>query len=179
MAASLLLSLLKNPAATGCVMPSSRYLATAMAQAAHGAELVVELGAGTGPVTQALIRQLPDVPLIAVEMQPRLAHLLRRNFPHLDVRQNTAKSVVDTLGRVPQRSVLVSSLPFRSLAPAVARETVESICTFLLANPLRKLVQFTYQPRAPFVAPAGLRWTRTTTVWRNAPPAGVWELQAA
>ena len=42
----------------------------------------------------------------------------------------------------------------------------------------RKLVQFTYQPRAPFAAPRELRWHRRAVVWRNTPPAGVWELQA-
>ena len=31
---------------------------------------------------------------------------------------------------------------------------------------------------APFAVPRQLRWHRRAVVWRNTPPAGVWELQA-
>ena len=77
------------------------------------------------------------------------------------------------------RRLLVSSLPSRSLPKDVGAETVDSICRFLAHSVDRKLVQFTYQPRAPFAAPRGLRWHRRAVVWRNTPPAGIWELQAA
>jgi len=63
MPVELLFALLRNPASTGAVLPSSRRLANAMANAALGADAVVELGAGTGPVTEALLRKLPGVPL--------------------------------------------------------------------------------------------------------------------
>lgn len=174
----LLLVMLRNPASTGALLPSSRTLANAMACAATGADLVVELGAGTGPVTDALVNRLPDVPLIAVELQPSLAHRLQHRYPAIDVRQSSAKQVVDGLIDRPGKIILVSSLPFRSLPRHVATETAQSLCRFLTHDQRRKLVQFTYQPRAPFTAPRHLRWKRTAIVWRNAPPAGIWELQA-
>jgi hypothetical protein len=65
-----------------------------------------------------------------------------------------------------------------SLPKEVAAATVDSLCRFLAHDGERKLVQFTYQPRAPFAVPRHLRWQRRTVVWRNTPPAGVWELQA-
>lgn len=177
MPVQLLFALLRNPASTGAVLPSSRALANAMANAAVGADEVVELGAGTGPVTEALLHTLPGVPLIAVELQPKLARGLRARFPAVDVRQASAKHVVDSLAERAGRLVLVSSLPFRSLPREVGVETVDSICRFLSHSAERRLVQFTYQPRAPFAAPRGLRWHRRAVVWRNTPPAGVWELQ--
>ena len=177
MPVELLFALLRNPASTGAVLPSSRRLANAMANAALGADAVVELGAGTGPVTEALLRKLPGVPLIAVELQVSMARRLQSRFPAVDVRQAPAKQVVDSLIDRPGRLVLVSSLPFRSLPKDVGAETVDSICRFLAHSHDRKLVQFTYQPRAPFAAPRGLRWHRRAVVWRNTPPAGVWELQ--
>ncbi len=179
MPVELLFALLRNPASTGAVLPSSRTLANAMANAAVGADAVIELGAGTGPVTDALLRKLPGVPLIAVELQASMARRLQARFPAVDVRQASAKQVVDGLIDRPGRLVLVSSLPFRSLPKEVGAETVDSICAFLAHSPERKLVQFTYQPRAPFAAPRGLRWHRRAVVWRNTPPAGIWELQAA
>lgn len=172
----LLVAMLRNPASTGTLLPSSRALANAMAGAAEGADLVVELGAGTGAVTDALLQKLPHVPLIAVELQAALARRLRHRYPGADIRQATASQVVDSLMEHPGRIVLVSSLPFRSLPAHVATETAHSLCRFLAHNPERKLVQFTYQPRAPFLAPRHLRWKRTSVIWRNPPPAGIWEL---
>lgn len=173
----LLLAMLRNPASTGALLPSSRTLADAMAKAAMGADLVVELGAGTGSVTDALLSKLPDVPLIAVELQPPLAQRLKRSYPSTDVRQTSAKQVVDSLVDRPGKIVLVSSLPFRSLPRLVAMETAHSLCRILAHNQNRKLIQFTYHPRAPFSAPRHLCWKRTSVVWRNTPPAGIWELQ--
>ena len=178
MPVDLLFALLRNPASTGAVLPSSRTLANAMASAALGADAVVELGAGTGPVTEALLRRLPGVPLVAVELQPKLVRSLRARFPTVDVREAPAKQVVDSLIEHPGRLVLVSSLPFRSLPKAVGAETVDSICAFLARSHERKLVQFTYQPRVPFAVPRHFRWHRREVVWRNTPPAGVWELRA-
>jgi phosphatidylethanolamine/phosphatidyl-N-methylethanolamine N-methyltransferase len=178
MSAQFFLSLIMHPATMGCLAPSSKYLAHAMARAADRADLVVELGAGTGSVTKALLETHPDVPLIAVELQPNLAGKLQQKFPKADVRHDTAKSVIDGLDAAPLNTVLVSSLPFRSLPPLATQETVASICAFLHGSPTRKLIQFTYQPREPFTAPPGFVWTRTSFVWRNAPPAGVWELRA-
>ena len=74
--------------------------------------------------------------------------------------------------------VLVSSLPFRSLPPPWHQRTRAAIERFLLADPRRRLVQYTYQPRAPFeTSPASpLVWRCRRTVWHNLPPAWVWEL---
>lgn len=176
MPVQLILSMLRDPARTGALLPSSRSLARAMAAAAGNAERIIELGAGTGAITRALLAARPEVPLTAVEIQPALARMLRRRFPHVDVREAPAREVVDGLADATGRVVLVSALPFRSLPRDVRSETVASLCRFLLADPQRRLIQFTYQPRAPFRAPRELRWRYVATVWANTPPAGVWEL---
>lgn len=178
MPVQLFLAMLRNPASTGSLLPSSRQLASSMASAANGSDLVIELGAGTGSVTRALLGRMPASALIAVEIQPAMATMLRSRFPGVDVRHASAKHVLDALADTPGKVTVVSSLPFRSLPRQVATETAESLCRFLAASPLRKLVQFTYQPRAPFKAPRDLHWTRTGIVWKNTPPAGVWELQS-
>lgn len=173
---TLLLHLLRTPGLTGAFAPSSRYLASAMVRAAGEVSHVVELGAGTGPVTKALRGRLPKASLVVVEIQPRLAQRLRTDFGGLDVRQSSAHEVLDDLV-FPGPAALVSSLPFRSLPQELREVTVASIERFLHRVPDSKLVQFTYLPRAPFEASAEFRWQRTDWVWRNAPPAGVWILQ--
>lgn len=174
---------LQRPATAGALLPSSPGLARAMTRQTHHASLIVELGAGTGAVTRELRRTHRNTPLIAIEAQPDMASHLRLAFPEIDVRTQWAHEVLDELClSAPARTVVVSSLPFRSLPSAVRDATILSLCRFLAVHPMRRLVQYTYQPRVPFNLPsqpdsAALRWTRMSTVWRNAPPAGVWVLQ--
>lgn len=172
-----LLHLLKTPTLTGAVAPSSRYLASAMVRATGEVHHVVELGAGTGPITKELRSRLPYASLVAVEMQPSLAQQLRNKFSGLDVREDLAHEVLDGLV-YPDPVAVVSSLPFRSLPQDMRELTVASIERLLRRVPGSRLVQFTYQPRAPFEAAADFRWHKTCSVWRNAPPAGVWVLQS-
>lgn len=170
---------LTNPSLVGAVVPSSRRLGEAMAAAADGAELLIDLGAGTGAITSALRDRYPSVALVAVEMQAGLAQHLRERLDGVDVRCASADAALDALADAPARTVVVSSLPFRSLPDPWRERSARAVETFLLADPQRRLVQYTYQPRAPFEPRAGLplRWRHVATVWRNAPPAGVWTLQ--
>lgn len=231
----LLSHLIRAPALTGAVAPSSQFLARAMADAARGAGHIVELGAGTGAVTRALARQHPDATLTLVELQPALARRLARSFPQARVVGQPAAWVLDgyegdvaqagtarpalaaqraaslprpalgpradgVLGRGDGddgddiddsddsddgadgrsgRIALVSSLPFRSLPPAVHAQTRRAILDFLTRHTGSWLVQFTYAPRAPFDAGPGFRWMRGRTIVANIPPATVWTLTPA
>ena len=172
----LLIQMLKCPGSTGSVIPSSRHLALAMASAATGAIQVIELGAGTGPVTQALLHQCPEAHLTVVELQASLVRHLKATFEQLEVVQAGANVVLDAYARVGPTAI-VSSLPFRSLPLSVKNLTIDSIVRFIRRRPGSHLVQFTYHPRAPFPAPDGFRWSRQAFVWRNIPPAGVWVLR--
>src|SRR5690349_5614115 len=77
---------LRRPLAMGAVVPSGRLLAEALALTAL-AEIdgreghVIELGAGTGEVTKALlVAGIPAGRLALVERDPELAAFLRRHF---------------------------------------------------------------------------------------------------
>src|SRR5271156_7049424 len=81
--ARFLKTLVAAPRLTGAVAPSGRALARAMAAAIGSPSqgLVVELGPGTGPVTQSLIETgvLPER-LVLVEYDAAFCRLLRRRF---------------------------------------------------------------------------------------------------
>lgn len=176
MSAGFLRQWLKAPAMVGAILPSSRHLAKAMARHASGAQALVELGAGTGTITAELVRQYPAVPLILFEQNPALASRLHDRFPDAQIVAECFHARTELLAHLPERTVFVSSLPFRSLPAAVAKPTIAALQRLLIESPYRRMIQFTYQPREPFRAPAGLLWRRYVTVWRNAPPAGIWEL---
>ena len=90
----------ENPAVTGAVSPSGRFLARAMAKFvdpdSHGP--IVELGPGTGPVTQALLqRGVTPERLILVEYDTKFCRLLERRFPRCNVVQGDAYNLKRTL----------------------------------------------------------------------------------
>src|SRR5204863_6898406 len=77
-------SWIEKPLATGAVTPSGRLLARTMARyvepSVTGA--VIELGPGSGPVTEALVEQGVDpARLVLVEFNPAFCQLLRNRFP--------------------------------------------------------------------------------------------------
>ena len=111
------LGVLENYVTTAAVAPSSRYLAQAMVAPLPLARtrVAVELGAGTGVMTQALLAQLPrDATLFAFEIQPRFQKFLRQKFsdPRLVLIDASAATVGEELRRrgVEQVDAAISSL---------------------------------------------------------------------
>jgi phospholipid N-methyltransferase len=119
----------RHPRQVGAVLPTSRRAVRDMLDLAEleQARLVVELGAGTGVHTTALLERMgPHAELIAFEIDPRLADQLQRKLPdpRLRVVAGSAEDVPEVLaGRRPQ--VVVSALPFTSLPAGTGRLILE------------------------------------------------------
>lgn len=159
----------------GAVAPSSARLARELAHLAKDSEHVLELGAGTGAVTQALSKVVDEEKLQIVELQKKLAAALKKQYPNSTVLHSTAHHALDNYRQCGSVAV-VSSLPFRSLPPAIKNLTVQSLLGFLTASPGSQLIQFTYGLSAPFTAPAGFKWRQIKWVFANFPPACIWVL---
>ena len=171
----MLVQFLRAPNFMGGIVPSSSVLARAMSRQATGFDAIVELGAGTGAVTRRLVADHPRAALTLIEREQQLARRLARSYSHARVRDGCVHDRVDCLLEQPPRTVAVSSLPFRSLPEDVANATGAAIERFLLADPARRLVQYSYGLREPFAfRDARLSWRRVERVWRNVPPAIVW-----
>lgn len=111
------LGVLEDYVTTAAVAPSSRYLAQAMVAPLPlaRARVAVELGAGTGVMTQNLLALLPqDSTLFAFEINPRFQQFLRRRFadPRLVLVDASAATVGEELRRrgVEQVDAALSSL---------------------------------------------------------------------
>lgn len=166
---------LRAPALVGGIVPSSRALGRAMSRHAAGFDAIVELGAGAGSITRFLAADHPRAALAVIERSPELARRIARGWPRVFVHSGCVHERADALLAQPACTVAVSSLPFRSLPGDLARTTSGLIERFLLAHPARRLVQYSYGLREPFVFESPLlRWHRAERVWRNVPPAIVW-----
>src|SRR5580693_6893959 len=80
--------LVNCPRQVGAILPSSKKLAVAMARwlPLDSNAYALELGPGTGSVTEALLeRGLPEDRLIAIEQSPKMADLLRSRFPRAKI----------------------------------------------------------------------------------------------
>jgi phosphatidylethanolamine/phosphatidyl-N-methylethanolamine N-methyltransferase len=168
-----------NPQRTGAVVPSSRQLAAAMARwlPANPESYVLELGPGTGAVTQALLqRGLREERLVAIEHNPKLALLLRDRFPQAHIITGDAWHLDDLLRRrhEPIESVgaVISSLPLRNFPSHKAELLARKIRGIL--EPGGKWVQYSYHlGNGQLNGAIHFRLLASKIVWLNLPPARV------
>jgi phosphatidylethanolamine/phosphatidyl-N-methylethanolamine N-methyltransferase len=174
-------SWLDNPAIAGAVSPSGRFLARMMARYVdpHKAGPVVELGPGTGAITEALLeRGIAPGRLFLVEFDPGFCKLLKRRFPGVHVIKGDAYTLKETLGNKLRRppAAIVSSLPLL-LKPEMQRLALLADA-FQCMTPDGCFVQFTYGPLSPIprdIASAlAVHVEASPPVWLNLPPARVW-----
>ena len=168
----------EKPLTTGAVMPSSKVLARTMAAYVdpNSKGPVVELGPGTGAVTQALVeRGVDPARLVLVEFNPSFCRMLRARYPAATVVQGDAyrlRRLLETTLREPADAI-VSGLP---LVTKPMRTRVRLIGeAMMLLRPGAPFVQFTYAMVPPI--PKGLTGIRTEAsplIWLNLPPARVW-----
>ncbi len=171
-------SWIEKPLSTGAVMPSSRVLARAMARYVDPRSQgpVIELGPGTGPVTQALVRHGVDPSrLILVEFNPDFCRLLRTRYPAATVVQGDAyrlRRLLESYVDEPAAAV-VSGLPLVT-KPLRTRLRLISDAMALLATGA-PFVQFTYAMLPPIPKElSGVRAESSELIWMNLPPARVW-----
>jgi len=167
--------LIRHPREIGAMCPSSPYLARRMASLVPSGEgVVLELGAGGGAVTAALLNGgVAPHDLILVERSAALAAHLSRRFPGVELIHGDAVhlSRFEVLRQQPIRAI-VSSLPLRSLRRSVVRQVLEQISA--ISAPGTMFIQFTYALRGRFQdTAAGFERDQMHVVWRNLPPARI------
>lgn len=176
-------SWLERPLVTGAVTPSGKMLARTMASFVDPRVPgpVIELGPGTGPVTEALIRRgVAQDRLVLVEYNPDFCKLLARRFPKATVVQGDAYDIAETLSGVlgERASATVSSLPLFTKPMENRLALLEA--AYDLMHPGSPFVQFTYAMVPPIPA-RGRDYTASGSnrVWLNLPPARVWAYRRA
>ena len=168
--------MLRRPHQVVALAPSSRFLCAEMvAEIDPAAGPVIELGAGTGNVTQAILdRGVAPENLHCIEMNPEFCDRLRARFPGLNLHQMSAGDMRTLPIRDAQ--AVVSGLPLLSMPLTLQRDILTGFLS--LTRPTGSFVQFTYGPNPP-VARAlteelHLDWRVSRKIWWNMPPARVY-----
>ena len=170
-------SWLEKPLAIGAVTPSGRVLAKAMARYVDP-EIpgpVVELGPGTGPVTEALIEQgVAEERLVLVEFNPTFCQLLHSRFPKANVLQGDAYGMLRRLGHgiAGPAAAIVSGLPLFTKPLRTRARLLRDAYGILRSG--APFVQFTYAVVPPIPRLAGVQVEASERIWLNLPPARVW-----
>ena len=166
----------------GAACPSSPVLAKRVARflPPRPSGYVIELGAGTGAITKALLdRGVSKRQLFAVERSEAMSQHLREKFPRLNVLTGDAVNLRELL---PKRvnpdhiSYIVSALPLRWLGEEIMESITSEVHSLLPEN--GRYIQFTYDLRRKRNAKLkSFKLCETTLVWRNLPPSRVDVLQ--
>ncbi len=175
---SFIRSWLERPLSTGAVAPSSKILARTMARYVdpNSSGPVVELGPGTGPVTEALVEAGVDPSrLVLVEFNPTFCRLLRARYPQATLVQGDAYSMrrlLESLLLEPAAAV-VSGLPLMTKPIKMRLRLLRD--AFDLMLPSAPFVQFTYSVASPVPTRLkGVTAEPSERIWMNLPPARVW-----
>ena len=176
---------LRNPRQTAAIAPSSPELATAiLAELPQGARRIIELGGGTGALTEALLASgIAPADLLVLELNPNLHRQLKVRFPEIHVVRgdalHTAELALQSGYLTSEADAIVSGLGLL----AMSRETQSAILqsAFACLKPDGVMVQFTYGPVSPvsdsLLVGLGLSARRGEFVLRNVPPATVWTIR--
>ncbi|MEZ5931378.1 MAG: methyltransferase domain-containing protein [Alphaproteobacteria bacterium] len=165
----------------GSIIPSSMALARAVTSAVawEPGQTVVELGAGTGAISQGLLEKgMPSDALMMIELDEQLYDYLRNRFPGVRVVHGDATRLSEIVAEqdIGAVSTVVSGLPMVNMPfdfqRAIVEESVKSL------QPGGYLLQYSYSPLSPIPAKKlGVKAELVRFVLRNVPPATVWRFR--
>lgn len=166
-----------HPSLVGALFPSSKRLAHSLVQhiATSSPGLVVELGAGTGAITTALINNKNLFRhLIVIERSLKLSKHLTQRFPELNIIHGDARQLQKLIyqySTTPLQAI-VSSLPLRTLSSSIVKKLGTEINQVLMKGGL--YIQYTYNLWGKPLCPSPrLKLIHQQWIWQNLPPARI------
>lgn len=168
---------LHNPLQMGSIIPSSPALCRRVAAAVERRpdEYVLELGAGTGVISRALLAAgVPANKLIVVEIVPEMADFLRQSLPGVNVICGDAFDLKNALppemqGRI---GTAICGIPLVLLPLPRQQAFVDAVEA---VAPGKGFLLYTYCITSPLpYAKLGLGAKRLAWTPLNFPPASVW-----
>ncbi len=177
--AEFLKAAIKNPMEVSTIFPTSKALAQRMLkQIPKFDDLIVEVGVGTGAITQFLAPRI-ESKYLGIEISPEMVSFMREHYPKLHFEQCGADKLLD---HVKKNSVsnVVSSLPWSIFPESLRQSTLDAIYESL--EPGGRFITYVcltvvWSPAAQhFLNQLNKKFKsveRSAVEWRNIPPAFV------
>ncbi|HSY54731.1 MAG TPA: methyltransferase domain-containing protein [Opitutaceae bacterium] len=177
---------LRRPMTVGAVAPSSPALARAMVPPVDlkSAQIVVELGAGTGAITHAIRQRIGHATeLAAFELHPDATECLRKKFPGIHVIHDTAENLRQHLDRLGHRHAdsIISGLPWSTMSDQLQGRILDAVLASLHPEGVFSVMVYVHSKGLPsstkFKRKLEARFGRITAspiIWGNLPPAFVY-----
>ena len=170
---------LKHPLQIGWVVPSSRFLERRIVAAAGvaSANVVVELGPGTGGTTRALLRAMPKhAKLLSVEINSHFHAVVSsiaddRHIAHLGSACEL-KEIISMYG-LEAPSAIVSGIPFSNMSRDVGSQILEAVSSLLVHN--GRFVAYQLNNRVVSLCQPFLGTAQTAMELLNIPPVRVFQ----
>ena len=170
-----------SPKQMGTIFPSSSKTGQKIAALIKDPEnvTVVELGAGTGQVTDEILQLgIPKDRFVTIEYDTNLCKELAAKHPKdLNLLNIDAADMLEHLPKeyIGKTDYVISTLPLIPLGEQKTRQIIETIFTVLKANGV--YIQVTLSPFQPkYVNALGLKATKLFISWLNIPPMHVWRI---
>ncbi len=179
----------KNPIKVGALCPSSAHLGHMITSwiDLNNAKYAVEIGPGTGVITSIILKKLnPETKFFTIEVSDKFGKLLEERYPNLDVVVDSAENLSRHLQErdIPKLDTVISGIPWAGF-PRTLQENLLTEISSCMA-PGAKFVTYAYLSGT--YLPAGRHFkqilkkyfshvSRSPVVWRNIPPAFVYQCQ--
>jgi phospholipid N-methyltransferase len=177
---------LKSPGKIGALYPSSEALCRKMVSDINleSAHCVIELGPGTGVITQEiLITVNPHTKFFAVELDRKIYNEFKRYWPDVTIINDSAENLTQIMDNVGMGSAdaIISGLPWASFSNTLQKSILCEVVDSLASGGY--FTTFAYVQG--MVLPAARRFRNllsehfrtvetTSVVWNNIPPAFVY-----
>jgi phospholipid N-methyltransferase len=176
---------LKHPLRIGSIVPSSRYVERRIVTVAGiaSANVVVELGAGTGGITRAILRAMPqNAKLLCIEINPRFHSLLKnieddRLIAHLGSAHELEEILFSYDLDAP--NVVISGIPFSTMRRSTGTQILNAISSQLTLN--GRFIAYQVSNRVATLCQPILGSGQTSIEFLNIPPIRIfqWEKKGA
>lgn len=170
---------LKHPRQIGSIIPSSRFLERRIVEAAGvaSANVVVELGPGTGGTTRAILRAMPQhARLLSIEINPLFHAMVRRiKDDRIIAHLGSACELREILSGygLPPPDAVISGIPFSTMSRNEGIRILEDVSSLLA--PDGRFVAYQVSNRVASLCPRSLGPVQATTELLNVPPMRVFQ----
>lgn len=172
----------QNPRQLGTLAPISVKLSLLAAKQAVKSYVpgtpIVEIGAGTGRLTRALLQcGVQPQDLTVVELDGEMCDFMRKSLPLITVIEGDANQLAELINsKICEKvGVVVSAIPLMYL-PEILRKSLIN-AAFAVLKPSAKIIHVTYSPVSPLKFWDAIQQRRIESTWKNIPPGFVWQFQ--